>query len=199
MNKPKEFRYYQSEADDAIYEESRINNKCIVKMFCGTGKSLLMRKCKYLENQKLVVYVFPSLSLIDQFCNDYFTKKDSPFKVSSENDSTTDSTLIKSELKKKKNKIICVTYQSYKTLLDNLETTKINVCIYDEAHHAVGETYQKLIFENETNACEKQIFFTATPKNANGIIMYDRDNLDAGMCGKLVYDYGNTQIIHLYQ
>jgi superfamily II DNA or RNA helicase len=189
MNKPNEFRYYQSEADDAIYEELLINNKCIVKMFCGTGKSLLMRKCKYLENQKLVVYVFPSLSLIDQFCNDYFTKKDSPFKVSSENDSTTDSTLIKAELKKKKNKIICVTYQSYKTLLDNLETTKINVCIYDEAHHAVGETYQKLIFENETNACEKQIFFTATPKNANGIIMYDRDNLDAGMCGKLVYDY----------
>ena len=69
----KMFRYYQVKADDAIYEELLINNKCIVKMFCGTGKSLLMRKCKYLENQKLVVYVFPSLSLIDQFCNDYFT------------------------------------------------------------------------------------------------------------------------------
>lgn len=95
----------------------------------------------------------------------------------------------KAEIKKKKNKTICVTYQSYKTLLDNLETTKIDVCIYDEAHHAVGETYQKLIFENETNVCEKQIFFTATPKNANCITMYDRDKLDAGMCGKLVYDY----------
>ena len=69
----KMFRYYQVKADDAIYEELLINNKCIVKMFCGTGKSLLMRKCKYLEYQKLVVYVFPSLSLIDQFCNDYFT------------------------------------------------------------------------------------------------------------------------------
>lgn len=188
--KLKEFRYYQSEADTAIYEELLINNKCIVKMFCGTGKSLLMRKCKSAQNQKLVVYVFPSLSLIDQFCTDYFIDigLPCPFKISSENGSTTDSALIKAELKKKKNKIICVTYQSYNTLLNNLGSSKINICIYDEAHHAVGETYQKLIFE-QAEYVEKQIFFTATPKNANGITMYDRDNLDAGMCGKLVYDY----------
>ena len=51
----KKFRYYQEEADNAIYEELLINNKCIVKMFCGTGKSLLMRKCKSVKNQKLVV------------------------------------------------------------------------------------------------------------------------------------------------
>ena len=88
------FRYYQTEADDAIHTELLNSNKCIVKMFCGTGKSLLMRKCKSAQNQKLVVYVFPSLSLIDQFCADYFTKKDLPFKISSENDSTTDPKLI---------------------------------------------------------------------------------------------------------
>ena len=196
MNKLKNFRPHQSEADDAIYDELLINNKCIVKMFCGTGKSLLMRKCKSVQNQKLVVYVFPSLSLIDQFCNEYFIKVGfaSPFKISSENESTTDPVKIKTELKKKKNKIICVTYQSYKTLLDNLGLNKIDVCIYDESHHAVGETYQKLIFEQESEASVvKQIFFTATPKNANGIIMYDRNNLEGGMCGKLVYDYSYLQ------
>ena len=114
MNKLREFRYYQTEADAAIHEELITANKCIVKMFCGTGKSLLMRKMKSVQNQKLVVYVFPSLSLIDQFCTDYFTKVGlpCPFKISSENDSTTDPMLIKSELKKKKTKIICVTYQS---------------------------------------------------------------------------------------
>ena len=190
MNELKKFRYYQEEADDAIQAELLINNKCIVKMFCGTGKSLLMRKCKSAQNQKLVVYVFPSLSLIDQFCNDYFVKigLSCPFKISSENDSTTDSVKIKAELKKKKNKIICVTYQSYETLLNNLGSIKIDICIYDEAHHAVGETYQKLIFESEASVI-KQILFTATPKNANGITMYDRNNLEAGVCGKLVYDY----------
>ena len=193
--KLQDLRSYQIEADEAIYQELLINNKCVVKMFCGTGKSLLMRKCKIIKNTKLLVYVFPSLSLINQFCEDYFTDcgYPCPFKISSENGSTTDPTQIQKELKKKKSKIICVTYQSFKTLLDNLGDSKINVCIFDEAHHAVGETYQKLIFENETNVCEKQIFFTATPKNANGIVMYDRNNLDTNMCGKLVYEYSYLQ------
>jgi superfamily II DNA or RNA helicase len=180
------FRTYQAEADNAIYEELHNANKCIVKMFCGTGKSLLMRKMKSAQNKKLVVYVFPSLSLIDQFCADYFTKLGfaNPFKISSENNSTTDPTLIQYELQRESNKIICVTYQSYKTLLDNIGSTKIDVCIYDEAHHAVAPTYNELIFER--NVCDKQIFFTATPKDDNGIVMCDKEN---GICGRTVYDY----------
>ena len=190
------FRYYQEEADQAIYEELLLNNqpKCIVKMFCGTGKSLLMRKCKVIQDQNLVVYVFPSLSLIDQFHIDYL--HDLPLgcllKISSEMESTTDPVEIQSFLLSStfQNKVICITYQSFKTLLDNLNGTKIDVCLFDEAHHAVGETYQKLIFDDQRAVwCEKQIFFTATPKNSNGIIMYDREQPDAGMCGKLVYDY----------
>ena len=191
MSLSKPYRYYQEEADNAIYEELLINNKCIVKMFCGTGKSLIMRNCKIIKNKKLVVFVFPSLSLITQFYEEYLNDypKENMLIISSLNDheSTTESNQITHFLSKQTNKIICVTYQSFETLLDNLKDTKINVCLFDEAHHAVGETYQKLIFENDI--CEKQIFFTATPKNANGIIMYDRENINSGMCGKLVYDY----------
>jgi ribosomal RNA-processing protein 8 len=185
----KVFRYYQAEADKFIYEELLSKSKCIVKMFCGTGKSLLMRKCKIIENKKLVVFVFPSLCLIDQFYSDYLDdfSTENILKISSECESTTNPIQIKQFLSKTSDKIICITYQSFKTLLDNLGEAKINVCLFDEAHHAVGETYQKLIFEN--NICEKQIFFTATPKNANGIIMYDRENMESGMCGNLVYDY----------
>jgi predicted helicase len=62
----KEFYYYQLEADNAIYDELHINDKCLIKMFCGTGKSLLMRYCKINESKNLVVYVFPSLNLINQ-------------------------------------------------------------------------------------------------------------------------------------
>jgi hypothetical protein len=54
------------------------------------------------------------------------------------------------------------------------------MCGFDEAHHAIGETYQELIFNN-TNI-DKSCFFTATPKTANGIDML-KD------CGKIVYDY----------
>jgi superfamily II DNA or RNA helicase len=183
------FRYYQEEADNAISEELITNDKCIVKMFCGTGKSLLMRKCKLTLVCDLLVYVFPSLSLITQFYNDYLYDfpVENMLTICSEIGSTTDSSMIREFLSKIENKLICITYQSFKTLIDNLNDIKINVCIYDEAHHAVGETYQKLIFDN--SEIEKQIFFTATPKNANGIIMYDRNNIDTNMCGKLVYDY----------
>jgi ribosomal RNA-processing protein 8 len=189
------FRYYQEEADKAIYEELLINNnnKCIVKMFCGTGKSLLMRKCKVIEDKQLVVFVFPSLSLIDQFYDEYLNDYPSKntLKISSEKEATTNPIKIQQFLSKKTNRIICITYQSFKTLIDCLGENKINVCIFDEAHHAVGEIYQTFIFQNDV--CEKQIFFTATPKNANGIVMYDREQLDSGMCGKLVYDYAYLQ------
>ena len=182
------FRYYQKAADNAMFNELQTSNKCLVKMFCGSGKSLLMRQCQAVQNLLLLVYVFPSLSLIDQFYTDYLSdKKDITRKISSDDGSTTDPEQIRQFLSCSFNKIICITYQSFEVLLDNLGEMKINVCCFDEAHHAVGETYQKLIFEND--ACEKQIFFTATPKNANGIIMYDRKTPESGMCGKLVYDY----------
>jgi superfamily II DNA or RNA helicase len=188
------FRYYQKEADEAIYEELQSNNKCLVKMFCGTGKSKLMRYCKVTQNKNLVVYVVPSLALLEQFYTDYFVKtEDFPLenilKISSEKGSTTENKEIVTFLEKKENKIICVTYQSFETLITALDDVKIDIdiCIFDEAHHITSENYSSLIFE--TNVCEKQIFFTATPKNANGIVMYDKDNLDFSKCGKLVYDY----------
>ena len=187
------FRYYQTEAGNAIYQELIIhgNNKCLVTPFCGTGKSVVMRYGKIIKDKNLVVFVFPSLSLIEQFSKDYLHDfpRENMLKISSESDSesTTEPIFIRQFLSKTSNKIICITYHSFKTLLDNLDHLKINVCNFDEAHHAVGETYQKLIFENDV--CEKQIFFTATPKNANGIIMYDREHPESGMCGKLVYDY----------
>lgn len=189
IQKHNNFRDYQIEADNAIYEELQNADKCIVKMFCGTGKSLLMRYCRVTQNQPLIVYVFPSLSLIDQFYSDYLTDIliSHKIKISSENESTTDPAKIKAFLKKKfDNKIICITYQSFNTLLDNLDNNTIDVCIFDEAHHVVGEEIQKYIFSMTGT---KQIFFTATPKNDNGIIMYDKENLNTNMCGKLVYDY----------
>jgi superfamily II DNA or RNA helicase len=188
----KSYRYYQKEADDAIYSELLVNNKCIVKMFCGTGKSLLMRYCTVAQSKNLVVYVVPSLPLLEQFYDEYFVKKmDFPLenilKVSSDKESTTEKKEIVRFLKKKKQKIVCVLYQSLGTFLSALGNTKINVCIFDEAHHAGANTYSSFIFD--TDVYEKQIFFTATPKNTNGVIMFDKDNEDASKCGKLVYDY----------
>ena len=186
----KTYRYYQSEADACICKELEENDKCLVKMFCGTGKSLIMKELQLLKDKTFYAYVFPSLSLIEQFCCDYLKHK-KYLKISSDDKSTTDLNTIENYLKNKKQKckIICITYQSFHLIVNLLEklSLKLQVCIFDEAHHAVGETYQRLIFENDV--CEKQIFFTATPKNANGIVMLDRYYTEKNMCGKLVYDY----------
>jgi superfamily II DNA or RNA helicase len=65
------FRPYQQDAFDAIVNELQTKQKCIVKMFCGSGKSRIMHNLVKHYNLQLSVFVFPSLSLIDQFHIDY--------------------------------------------------------------------------------------------------------------------------------
>lgn len=189
-----EYRYYQKEADYAIFNELYKSDKCLVKMFCGTGKSLLMLNaysiCK--PANKLIVYVFPTLSLIQQFYNDYLIQKyddNALFKISSDSGSTTDDDKIQEFLKTDiQQKFICVTYASYFRVLNNLNENKIDICVYDEAHHAISAGNQQNIF-TKSKKINKQIFFTATPKNDNGIVMVKKKDGENSMCGELVYEY----------
>ena len=105
------YREYQSDADAAIYAELLVSNKCIVKMFCGTGKSLIMRRCKSAEDRNLVVYVFPSLSLITQFGAEYLRDfpNETRLNISSEPGATTDAAVLRGFLAHPADKIICIT------------------------------------------------------------------------------------------
>ena len=92
----REIRYYQQEAQDQIINELSISSKCLVKMFCGSGKSLIMKNVVAHFNLKLSVFVFPSLSLIEQFYDDYLENSKDVLKISSADDeSTTDVEKIK--------------------------------------------------------------------------------------------------------
>jgi len=144
MSSTRTFREYQVEADERIYQSLVVDgdSKCLVKMFCGTGKSLIMRKCKVVQNVALCVYVFPWLPLIRQFNKDYLgdLSKDSLLNICSAKemsdsekqkqkvDATTDPRDIVEFLSSKSpNKVICITYPSLNTLLDNLNGTRINI------------------------------------------------------------------------
>jgi predicted helicase len=95
-------RPYQERAFAQISNELDRNEKCLVKMFCGTGKSLVMRRSPILQPLNNLVYVFPSLALISQFYTDYlmfgsktcdpedYVMEESVLKVSCEDDATTD-------------------------------------------------------------------------------------------------------------
>jgi superfamily II DNA or RNA helicase len=194
-------RPYQIEALLQIFRYE----KCLVKMFCGTGKSRIITNAIIHEKKELSVVVFPSLALIQQYWTEYVEKyllKYKKLSISSlkeRNDeikkitirSTTDDKEIKKFLKFKSQKIILVTYQSYQTLLDCLDVKKIGLVCYDEAHHVTSPEYQKLVFG--TPYYEKEVFFTATPKNDNGIIMFDRENPEKNMCGPVAYEYTYLQ------
>ena len=195
-------RYYQLDALLNIF----LYAKCLVKMFCGVGKSIIITNVIIHGKKELNVIVFPSLALIMQYSMDYLLNEEKPYKkhfkkythinISSEKlenvNSTTDPKEIKKFLNKKGPKIVLVTYQSYQVLLDNLDGKKIGLVCYDEAHHVTSPEYQKLVFFRPEHF-EKEVFFTATPRNENGITMYDRDANEKNMCGDLAYDYTYLQ------
>ena len=186
-------------------------SECLVKMFCGTGKSLVIKEIVLKQKKTLSVIVFPSLALIRQFTADYLkdininTKQYGLLNVSSEEltdiQSTTDPTEIQKFITnpktKKQKKIICVTYQSLAVLLDSLGDTKIGLACFDEAHHTTSDTCVKLVYSDEYRAkYEKRVFFTATPVNANGVTMFDRERNEMGTygnCGPLACEYTYLQ------
>jgi superfamily II DNA or RNA helicase len=153
--------------------------------------------------------VFPSLALIRQFTKDYLGDIDAKLynllNVSSEElayiTSTTNPAQIHHFLNnpktKEQKKIICVTYQSLDVLLASIGDTKIGIACFDEAHRTTSPEYKKLVYGDEyREKYEKRVFFTATPVNANGITMFDRERNEMGTygdCGPLACEYTYLQ------
>ena len=158
----------------------------LIQAFCGLGKSRLMYNIIFDYLSDLTVFVFPYINLLKQFNSDYIhncgLNSNNDFSILSicsidESQAlisaTTDKNKIKRALNSKRRKIILVTYQSLETLYDCLivRKKKIDLCIFDEAHHSVSPIYKRLIYID--TQYEKALFFTATPRNSNGIIMHD--------------------------
>jgi ribosomal RNA-processing protein 8 len=169
-------RTYQQNAYDNIKKHRKKDNKCLLKMFCGTGKTRILFKQLLIKKHKLNIIVFPSISLVTQFNRDYIEKPEwtelmEPYHclsvcsvderkstdITSGNTSTniiysTNKSDIKNHLihSMNYNVIISVTYQSLPNLNDVLSTIndniKINTLIYDEAHHIIGENIQQIVF-----------------------------------------------------
>ena len=62
-------------------EESNKYKKCLINMWCGTGKTRTFTIDLFLKCEKMNVIVFPSLGLINQYCNDYALSCVEPFKT----------------------------------------------------------------------------------------------------------------------
>lgn len=202
-------RPIQTKAFNEVTKLLQTCDECLVKMFCGTGKSRVIQRIILERKHPLSVVVFPSLALIRQFTKGYLygnVKTNCLLNVSSDEElkditGTTDPAQIHQFLNnpktKQQKKIICVTYQSLDVLLSSIGDTKIGIACFDEAHRTTSENAVKLVYGDECRAkYEKRVFFTATPVNANGITMFDRERDGMGTygnCGPLACEYTYLQ------
>lgn len=193
-------RNHQEECIENIEYNFLENKKGLVKMFCGSGKSLIIYHSLIKYCSDLVVLVVPSISLINQFNTDYmlnplimefnrttFNKQFDFLSMCSKNELsdeyqhvriTTDIPIILHFLQQQIPKILIVTYQSLSTFITILQQIKkvIDLICFDEAHHILGEQISNFLFnENDVinSLCDKILFFTATPKNTKNIKMYE--------------------------
>lgn len=266
-----ELRPHQIECVDKIKEHLKNENKALIKMFCGSGKSFVIYHCLLELGKNLSVVVVPSINLITQFNRDYLLDKKKQeynekkfnkkykliticFKNELTNDKsdfvfTTEDNDITKFLRRKEDKIVLITYQSLEKLVNIVKNNNItiNLLCFDEAHHILGMKMKDLLFgkdeENQTNddlsadsdessngesdvesndlsldnntfiddSVDKTLFFTATPQNRNGIMMYESytntsindieyeiiDDEDTTVaeephCGKMIYEYMHT-------
>ena len=204
---------HQLEAQKSTNESQISIPKCLINMWCGTGKTRTFTIGIFNDNQNTNIIVFPSLGLINQYCNDYILSLEEPFvnefkkykclafcsddasklklKTSKIKYTTNENTL--NTFLKQNKKIILVTYQSFEKFINEIIKNKITIhnLIFDEAHHIVGDNIKNIVFHNNNldKCVEKTMFYTATPVNNNGITMYDSDDIDNSDCGPLAYKY----------
>ena len=184
---------------ECVEEKNRFD-KCLINMWCGTGKTRVFTYSILEEKFELSVIVFPILGLINQYNFDYVNSNDfkdiwNDFEIlsfCSEDDGrinnrfknknikyTTQEKILKKFLRNQSNKLITVTYQSFENFVNIIKNLKINInyLVYDEAHHTVGSKIQEIVYNDEEfqEFVEKTEFYTATPINRNGVTMYDKD------------------------
>jgi len=216
------WRYSQKACNQAIFDVDKSSPshwRGLIKMFCGTGKSLIAMHWSMVLNKKLSVFVFPTISLITQFHIDYIldekwkthmqTKK--RLSICSKNELkkcdekskhkihyTTNATNISTFLGKSGKKVVTVTYASFplffKIICQN--TITIDIMIFDEAHHIIGNTiYKHIVSKKYSDLVLKSLFFTATPVNRGDIKMLDRENPESSFCGPLIFEWTHRQAV----
>ena len=159
-----ELRKHQKECINNIKAHFEDDNKALIKMFCGSGKSLIIYNCLQEYANNLSVIIVPSINLITQFNRDYLLncnlQQNNNYEllticsknelVNTHNKSltfTTDSDVILEFLQQDENKIILITYQSLKTLIDIIKEYEfeIDLMCFDEAHHILADGIKILL------------------------------------------------------
>lgn len=175
-----ELKQHQIECVNKIREHLKYENKALIKMFCGAGKSFIIYHSLLEFGGNLSVVVVPSINLITQFNRDYlldkqkktyninkFNKQFKLITICSKNElgkdktdfvfTTEDDDILKF-IEQKDDKIVLITYQSLEKLINIVKNNKIkiNLLCFDEAHHILGDKMKEMLFgddEDEYDSC----------------------------------------------
>ena len=177
-------KYLYPHQQEAIKNEQQYH-KCLFNMWCGTGKTRVFTISMFTDNLNFNVIVFPSLGLINQYCNDYVLNQEEPFKTefskfnclafcsdderklkikTKKIEYTTKKSVLKKFIEQLCNKLVVVTYQSFEKFINTCISAdiSINKLIYDEAHHLDGPKIQTIAFNNREldSIVEKTRYYT---------------------------------------
>lgn len=211
-------RNYQKEIVEKAVDYFENNDRGILYMPCGTGKTLtsfwIALNLKY--NNKICIAV-PSLYLLSQFYHTWSEMYNCKYLlVCSDTDIesysdiglllTTQVDEIEDYLEKYKDEqiIIITTYQSSERLAEACYNKNIiiDICIFDEAHKTTGRANKNFAFllHDSNILIKKRLAMTATEKIYNGETNTNIISMnDKNIYGKVIYTYSLKQAIEQKQ
>jgi superfamily II DNA or RNA helicase len=166
---------HQQEALDFVIEELQNGKDRVLFSMCtGSGKTRVILKIPHEMDWERVVYIFPTLSLVEQFKNDYIIKynitnvklicslKESKSEIEVDtHEYITDDKELYNKLKDNTYTLI-TTYASLEKVLKSIKKNKQDCnLIFDEAHHETAKNCQEIL-ETYSEHIENQVLATAT-------------------------------------
>ncbi len=193
IREKKELRPYQELAVKSVLEGFQSNDRGKLIMPPGTGKTLVaLRVAEALGAGKLILFICPSIALLDQTIKVWFRDSEIPinaYAVVSDRGvgrtdelnkisllsfpaTTSSEELLKSfRLNEEKLNVIFSTYQSLNVIKEAQQQglPEFDLIICDEAHRTAGVSQRedssfKIVHSNEHINGKKRLYMTATPK-----------------------------------
>jgi superfamily II DNA or RNA helicase len=178
-------RTHQKEAARAIIQELMVTDRVQVVMACATGKTYVASYVVGTSASVSTVVFVPSLSLINQFVNEW-REVNGEFRHLCVANNYCDVVKIKEFCSQPAPFVIFCTYQS-SHLLSAAEVS-FDVGIFDEAHRTAGKGLKRfsIPMHDDKIRITKRIFMTATPRYGRGDDVSSMDDTD--FYGKVVYN-----------
>ncbi len=186
---------YQIEAVEKLNEYYKNNNRGILSIPCGCGKTFI--SYLFSNNYSHIIILSPlkefALQNLDRFIEYGYDKNNT---ILIDSDGIRDNTIIEQKIRNNKKLLISTTYKSMDIIANYLDLFNDAIFIIDEYHNLSksnisnkSDYIYKLIISNH-----KILFMSATPRIYD--IEYNDDDIDYDLFGEIIYNMTFTFAIN---